>query len=92
MGFSTIFKHHIIYSVPTNFCLKLIEPNAREVEGQLFFSSDAVSSLARFEPCSLLLSSLAPSLLSLGQSPKNKYLADSSKNTDDPQPLLQTAL
>ena len=70
-----------------------LEPFARIGCGStFFFSSDAVSSLARFEPCSLLLSSLAPSLLSLGQSPKNKYLADSSKNTDDPQPLLQTAL
>ena len=49
----------------THFRLELIEPSAREVEyPQIFFSSDAVSSLARFEPCSLLLSSLAtPALL-----------------------------
>ena len=49
------------YSASTNFRLELIEPSAREVEGQQFFwSSDAVSSLARFEPCSLLLSSIYP--------------------------------
>ena len=38
----------------TNFRLELIEPSARELEGQHFLSSlDAVSSLARFEPYSL---------------------------------------
>ena len=42
----------IIYSVSTNFCLELIDPFAREVEGQQFFSSDAVLSLVRLEPCS----------------------------------------
>ena len=43
---------------------------AREVE---VLTSDAVSSLARFEPCSILPSSLAPpALLSI---PKDKYLS-----------------
>ena len=48
--------------------LELIEPYAREDKGQqvFFFTSDAVSSLARFESFSLLLSSLA--LLSLQES------------------------
>ena len=40
------------YSLSTNFRLELIEPSAIEVEGY-FFSYDAVSNLARFEPCSL---------------------------------------
>ena len=62
------------YSVSTNFRLELIEASAREVEGQqFFFSSDAVLSLASFEHCSLLLSSLAPPpLISSDQSPKNR--------------------
>ena len=37
----------------TNFRMELQEPSAREVEGQQFFNSDPVASLARFEPCSL---------------------------------------
>ena len=52
--------------------LELIEPYAREDKGQqVFFTSDAVSSLARFESFSLLLSSLA--LLQI-----NSSLADGS--------------
>ena len=43
-----------IYSVSTNFHQELKELSAGDVEGQLF------SSLARFEPCSLLLPLLLP--------------------------------
>ena len=39
------------YSVSTIFRLELMEPSAREVGVNFFFSSDAVSSLAGFEPC-----------------------------------------
>ena len=42
------FHSNKIYSVSTNFRLELIDPFAREVEGQQFFSSDAVLSLVRF--------------------------------------------
>ena len=42
------------HSVLTNFRLELIEPSAREDEGdRFFFSSDAVSGLIRFESCPL---------------------------------------
>ena len=43
----------------TDFRLELCEPSAIEDEGQHFFFSDAVLIVARFEPYSLLLSSLA---------------------------------
>ena len=46
----------IPYRVSTNFRLELRKPSAREFEGQqFFFSSDAVSSLTRFEFSSPLL-------------------------------------
>ena len=38
------------YSVSINFrleCLGLIEPSAKEIKGQQYFSSNAVSSLAK---------------------------------------------
>ena len=42
----------------TNIRLELIDPSARDVERrQVFFSSDAVSSLARFDPKYKYLSS-----------------------------------
>ena len=60
----------------TNFRLEFIEPSARDVEGQQFFlTSDAVSGLARFEPCSLLLISLTPPLFALDHSTINKHLS-----------------
>ena len=48
-----------------------------EMNGMLqWVHADTVSSLARFEPCSLLLSSLVPPLFSLStKSPKIKYLS-----------------
>ena len=50
----------LFYSVSTNFCQELIDSSAREVEGQqVFFSSDAVSSLAKFELVVFPLSSLS---------------------------------
>ena len=59
-----------------NFRLELIEPSAREVKGQHFLKSEAVS---RCEPCSLLLSSLAPgSSLSTRVQKVNTSLADVS--------------
>ena len=66
----------ISYSVPTCFHPELIVPSARDVKGQHLFSFEAVSGLARFEPCSALLSSLVqpPALLSRPES-KNKYLS-----------------
>ena len=60
---------------------RLIKLPAREVEGQhFFFSSDIIRSLARFEPCSLPRSSLAPpARLYRPESQKiNTSLADSS--------------
>ena len=62
-----------MYSVSTNFRLELTEPSARKVESQqVLISSDAVSNLARFEPCSLLT---PLPLFSREQSPKYKYLS-----------------
>ena len=61
-----------------NFRRELIESSAREVERQqVFFSSDGVLSLARFELCSLLFRSLAPrSSLSIKIKKTNTSLAD----------------
>ena len=70
-------------SVSASFRLELIEPSVREVEGQeFFFSSDTLSSLARFEPCSLLLTRPLPqSSLSIRIQKINTSLADGSINS-----------
>ena len=71
-----VINNYLTYSVSINFRLELIEPSARDVEGQqVFFSSDTVSSLARLEPYSLLLPHSPPPLFSLKQSPKIHYLS-----------------
>ena len=58
----------------TNFRLELVTPSSRDVDDRQFFSSsDAVSSLARFEPYYLLLPHCTPAR-PLDQSPKYKYL------------------
>ena len=67
-----VLSYNFTNSVSNNFRLELIKPPAREVEGQQFYSSDSVSRLARFAPCSLLLSSFAPALHSRS---KIKYLS-----------------
>ena len=63
----------------TDFRLELCEPSAIEDEGQHFFFSDAVLSVARFEPYSLLLSSLA---LPTRVKKINDSLADGSISSD----------
>ena len=63
----------LIYSVPTYFRLEQIGPSAGEVEGQQFLALTQVRVSQGLSH--VLLSSLAPSLFSLDQSSKNKYLS-----------------
>ena len=78
----------IRYSVSNNCCLELIGPSARAIEAQQFFRALTLC-FARFEPCSLLLSSLTPwTYLSTGVQKINTSLADGSMSSK--QKLLYT--